>query len=47
MCVLFPDMPHGWMTRGPFEEENIRRDYRLGLKLLLSFAEERMASPTS
>jgi dienelactone hydrolase len=42
-CVVpFPEMLHGWMTRGPLSDEAIKRDYAVGLHLLLGFVREKM-----
>ena len=35
--VCFPEMRHGWMTRGPLSDSAIARDYSLGMKLLVEW----------
>ena len=36
--VPFPEMLHGWMTRGPIDkDEAIARDYALGMRLMIDF----------
>lgn len=44
----FPEMRHGWMTRGPLDDEAVARDYRIGMELMISWLGEKMkwhASP--
>jgi len=42
-CVVpFSDMHHGWMTRGPLNDENVARDYAAGMKLALDFIDAHM-----
>ena len=36
--IAFPEMLHGWMTRGPIDkDEAIARDYALGMRLMIDF----------
>lgn len=40
--VPFPDMLHGWMSRGPLEQPAIRRDYELGIATMLKFFDDKL-----
>lgn len=40
--VPFPDMRHGWMTRGPLDDGAVARDYRRGMELMISWLGESM-----
>jgi dienelactone hydrolase len=42
MVVPFPEMKHGWMTRGPLTEDAIARDYATGMKLMVDWFAERI-----
>ena len=35
--ITFPDMKHGWVTRGDMSDPKVERDVQKGLNLALSF----------
>ena len=35
--VTFPDMKHGWVTRGDMSDSKVERDVQKGINLALSF----------
>ena len=35
--VTFPDMKHGWVTRGDMSDSKVERDVKKGINLALSF----------
>jgi dienelactone hydrolase len=41
-CVLFPDMVHGWMTRGDMKDANIDRDVKIALQETLGFLRSKL-----
>jgi dienelactone hydrolase len=43
-CVVeeFPDMLHGWMTRGDLTQENVVRDVGLGMARIMAFLEDHL-----
>lgn len=45
--VPFPTMLHGWMTRGPIEEEEIAAGYAHGLEITLGFLRERSGASSA
>ena len=38
----FPEMLHGWMTRGPLADAAIERDYQRGMRLAVEWLGGRM-----
>lgn len=41
---LFSEMLHGWMTRGPLDDEAIRRDYDAGMAKMIEYTREHCSS---